>query len=489
MDAFERNMVKKLRRQRRGRWTIGILLTLFFLIGGFLGFLLVNRQEITMELLGEAEITLEYGQKYEDPGAEAVLSGRFYPASDVKLELTCLGAVDDTKTGTYTLEYIAQWGLWKKSVQRTVHVVDTQPPQIILHRSRAAYTVPGFSYEEEGFAAADNYDGDLTDRVLRTEHGGKVTYYVEDSSGNQAEVIRDIVYFDPVAPELILTGGDRVAVTAGEFFEDPGYSALDNSAGDITDRVVVTGRVNMYRAGTYELRYYVEDNYANAASAVRTVEVMAVSQPAVVKPEEKVIYLTFDDGPGPYTEELLGILREYDVKATFFVCDTEYLYTLPIMAEDGHAIGIHSVTHDYHSIYASEDAYFADLFEMREIIREMTGITTTLVRFPGGSSNTVSRFNEGIMTRLALCLRDMGFQYFDWNVDSDDAGGAKTSKRVLRNVTKGIGERSYAIVLQHDIKDFSVAAVEKIILWGLENGYEFRALDATSPTCHHGINN
>ena len=468
---------------------IAVFLLLFLVAGLTGGFLLLNQFRIDMVLYGDSTVTLDYGEDYEEAGAEATLYGKIYPAEGMPLELKQKGSVDDSTTGTYVVSYTARWGIWKETAVRTVRIEDKEPPVIILRSTHAGYTIPGSVYEEEGFAAADNYDGDLTAQVVRKEENGKVFYQVEDSNGNAAQVVREIVYYDPVAPVLTLTGGKKVVVNAGAFFEDPGYSALDNCDGDITDWVQVSGRVIPYRVGTYELKYDVKDLYDNTASAVRTVDIVAAPQPETVKPDKKVIYLTFDDGPGPCTEELLDVLKKYDVQVTFFVCDTKYVDLLTRMAEDGHSIGIHSVSHDYHSIYASEDAYFADLYEMQTIIREKTGITTTLVRFPGGSSNTVSRFNEGIMTRLSQYLHDAGFQYFDWNVDSDDAGRTKTSKKVLRNVTEGIGERNYAVVLQHDTKDYSVAAVEKIILWGLENGYEFRGLDPTSPTCHHGINN
>ena len=101
----------------------------------------------------------------------------------------------------------------------------------------------------------------------------------------------------------------------------------------------------------------------------------------------------------------------------------------------------------------------------------------------------VSRFNEGIMTSLTGAVTDAGFQYYDWNVDSNDAGGATTAEEVLNNVIAGVEGKHYAIVLQHDIKPYSVEAVEQIILWGLENGYTFRRLEPNSPNCHHNLNN
>ena len=93
------------------------------------------------------------------------------------------------------------------------------------------------------------------------------------------------------------------------------------------------------------------------------------------------------------------------------------------------------------------------------------------------------------MTRLAQALTDMGYQYFDWNVSSGDAGETTSTDQVFENVVSGIRNRDVSIVLQHDIKGYSVAAVERIIVWGLANGYTFLPLEPTSPTAHHRINN
>ena len=129
------------------------------------------------------------------------------------------------------------------------------------------------------------------------------------------------------------------------------------------------------------------------------------------------------------------------------------------------------------------------LWKVQELIYAQTGQYMDLCRFPGGSSNTVSSTNPGIMTRLAGDLQDLGYQYFDWDVKSGDAGETKSTDKVFQNVTEGVAGQPYAIVLQHDIKSFSVKAVEKILRWGRDNGYVFRALDRNCPPAHHEIVN
>ena len=175
--------------------------------------------------------------------------------------------------------------------------------------------------------------------------------------------------------------------------------------------------------------------------------------------------------------------------STFFVTASlpKYVSCIGRAFEAGHKIGVHSYSHEYEKIYADEEAFFDDFLRMQEIIRQQTGSYTDILRFPGGSSNTVSSFQPGIMTQLTEDINGLGYQYFDWNVPSGDAGETTHSSAVAQNVIDGIRELPEgraAIVLQHDIKSFSVEAVEKIIKWGLENGYTFRTLDLTSPAAH-----
>ncbi len=293
-------------------------------------------------------------------------------------------------------------------------------------------------------------------------------------------------------PTIRLTDGNEITITMCPQFQEPGFRATDKEGRDITDRVEVIGTVDSMTEGTYRLTYRVTDDGGRTAEQIRLVTVRPARQPDVVDPDGKVIYLTFDDGPGQYTQQLLDVLAKYNAKATFFVVNTSYSEKEAVMkniVDGGHAIGIHSLTHQW-SIYQSEDSFLEDLYGMQKVIEKATGVTTTLMRFPGGSSNTASKkYCAGIMTALTKKVTDLGFQYFDWNVDSNDAGGAKTADEVYQNVVNGIGNKKTAVVLMHDIKNYSVEAVEKILQWGLANGYTFQALTPESPVCHHQVNN
>ena len=147
----------------------------------------------------------------------------------------------------------------------------------------------------------------------------------------------------------------------------------------------------------------------------------------------------------------------------------------------GHTIAIHTYTHDYADIYSSEEAYYADFNKIQQLCIEQTGVLPKLVRFPGGTNNAVSKkYCTGIMTAISQSLTNKGYYYTDWNVESADAGGARTREDVFNNVISGIQKYNTSIVLQHDITQYSIEAVEDIILWGLANGYTFLPMTENS---------
>ena len=498
-------------KKRKGLWwKILLAVVAFLLVAASVAAVVIwktNVFTLSLTMNGEQEITLEYGEVFTDPGARSLFSGTILQKNPLQVQVSVENDVNVAVVGSYEVrysaQYIADYYVVKQaheiSAKRIVHVVDTQAPQITLVTDPESYVIPGNPYVEEGFSAKDNYDGDLTDKVQSVEADGVVTYTVTDSSGNTATEKREIKYHDPIPPELTLQGHEELYIDQGTAYAEPGFTATDNCDGDITDKVTVTGTVDHNKPGIYTLEYTVEDSYQNVAKVIRKVTVVELppmpelpswDPQTPVTPNGKVIYLTFDDGPSKHTGRLLDILDTYGVKATFFVVNTGNMGILSRMASAGHTVAMHSASHRYESIYSSENAYFNDLHKIQTIVTEKTGITPMILRFPGGSSNTVSKqYNAGIMTRLSAQLKEKGYRIFDWNVDSRDAGGADSMESVYANVIKGCEKRNCSIVLQHDTKGFSVDAVEWIIQWGLSNGYTFLPLDATSPVCEHTINN
>lgn len=437
---------------------------------------LVEAPRAEIILNGEKSIFLDYGDPFEDPGAEAWLIGAGGKREPIEVSTT---PFDPTQLGTTEIRYSAVYnGETLISVSRLVTVSDHESPVITLLNE------PG----ERDYSAFDNADGDISDRVERVEEADRIVYSVSDSSGNGARAEREKM------PVLELTGGERTQVAADYRFEDPGYSAIDMYGRDITDRVEIEGEVKPRVLGEYELHYTVTDDFGQTVSASRTVEIVPAELPETVL-QEKVIYLTFDDGPAAPTEELLDMLAKYDAKVTFFVTytDPRYVDLIGRAYREGHSIGLHGYAHDASKIYTGVDAYFEYFEKMQDIIYEQTGSYTRIVRFVGGSSNTSSAaWCPGIMTKLAEDLTMMGYRYYDWNIQPENAELNVTSafNNIRYNASYICEEGKDApISLQHDTGGWNIAVTERVIQWGLENGYTFKGIDLTTPEVHHWIRN
>lgn len=208
---------------------------------------------------------------------------------------------------------------------------------------------------------------------------------------------------------------------------------------------------------------------------------------------EKTVYLTFDDGPSENTEKVLDILDKYGAHATFFVTGMKpnYYDMIGEAYRRGNTIGMHTFTHDYAICYASVDAYFADLGQIAQVVKDQIGYVPYLVRFPGGSSNTVSRsYCPGIMSTLAPELLARGYQYYDWNVSSGDGGGTLPVDELVANATS-YGNFTNVILLCHDSspKTTTVEALPQIIEYYQAQGFVFKAITRETVVVHHGIQN
>ena len=222
-----------------------------------------------------------------------------------------------------------------------------------------------------------------------------------------------------------------------------------------------------------------------AVGIVRTPEerMSASSSPNNVPPGPKTVYLTFDDGPSTNTQNILDILDEYGVKATWFVKSDQRQveYVKDIWAAD-HQIAIHTYSHEYENIYASVDSYWNDLHAAGGVIKDLLGFEPTLVRFPGGSENS---YNKAVSAPIIAQMNANGTHYFDWNVSSGD--GANHDAEFLIDYTIEQSERCHsACVLMHDsaAKDSTVEALPTIIEWYIDNDFEFDVLLADSYGYH-----
>lgn len=359
-----------------------------------------------LKLLGKKEINLSLNEKYTDPGYKIVPNNKKY-------KVVIDNNIDENKTGSYEVKYSLQ----------------------------------------------------VKNKIINK--------------------VRKVNVIDNISPEITLKGSDNIKLYESSDYEEPGFIAFDNYDGDITKNVIVQNDIKE-EIGDYKITYIVEDSSGNKTMVTRNVKILDK------KKNIGTIYLTFDDGPSNNTSKILDILKQEDIKATFFLVNFNSSYNSVVkrIYDEGHSIGIHSYTHNYKLIYSSVSAYFDDLNKMNDKIKTITGSDTKLLRFPGGSSNTISSFNKGIMTTLVKEVTNAGYHYFDWNVDSSDAWSARNSNDVYNNVINNL-KRGTNIVLMHDLSsnEKTVNVLEKIIKDSKEKGYTFANITMNTKEIHHGINN
>ncbi len=407
--------------------------------------------------------------------------------SDLSDRVTITGNVDNSLVGSYRMSARVKYLFYNVKREFSINVVDKIAPSIVLKGDNPTYVCPNKDYVEDGYSANDNYDGDITDKVETIIGDNSVLYRVFDSSSNKDEIKREIIYEDKESPSIVLNGKETVYIYKGSSYKEDGYSAYDNCDGDITDKVVVTNNVNSNVTGKYKITYEVKDSSDNYFSIDR--EVIVINK--VSYSGNGVIYLTFDDGPSNLTKEILDILDREGIKATFFVCGANE-YTKRAY-NSGHTIALHSNTHNYSYIYASSSNYFSDLNSISDKVYNVINIRTKIIRFPGGSSNTISRkYKSGIMSYLTAEVVNRGYSYFDWNVDSNDAGSdVGNSTNIYYNVVNNVSHSRANVVLMHDSANHraTVNALSDIIRYGKNNGYTFKAIDDSTPVIRHGVNN
>lgn len=196
--------------------------------------------------------------------------------------------------------------------------------------------------------------------------------------------------------------------------------------------------------------------------------------------EQKVAYLTFDDGPSCNTKRVLDVLRTYEINATFFLIGSSItVNTKPIverMIKEGNAVGVHTYSHEANTMYASADTFKEDFLRAEEIINEATGKKARLCRFPWGSANN---YLKKIDKQIIPWLEEKGYYYCDWNVSAEDSVGKPTVASILHNIKKDYTRYEHPIILMHDSNTNCLTAeiLPDIIVMLKQDGYKFDTLD------------
>ncbi len=469
--------MKKLKLEKVNKKTVFLFVGLCILCLGTVLFTYLAFPQI--KLNGKSSVELNYKEVYKEKGFKATYLGK-----DVSGDVKVKGKVNSKKLREYKITYSVK-GLFTKKVTRKIKVKDLSKPVIKLSEGKEVYLCPGEKYYGEEYTAVDNYDGDIKDKVKVSLEEDTINYSVVDNAGNKTSITKKLIYQDNDKPVITLTGSTFVYAFVGEQYKELGYSASDNCSGNITNKVKVENNVNIGSSGNYTVKYSVVDDGGNTAVVERTV---IVSE----RGRNGTIYLTFDDGPqNGTTNVILDILKEEGVEATFFVTNKGPDSLIKRMHDEGHTVALHTASHNYATVYASVDAYFADLNSVSARVKRITGVDSRIIRFPGGSSNTVSRrYSSGIMTTLTQEVVNRGYRYYDWNLSSGDAaGGSPTSTQIYNNVVYSLRKDRINMVLMHDIKTYTRDALRDIIRYGKNNGYTFEKITMNTEMVRQRVNN
>lgn len=393
--------------------------------------------------------------------------------------------VDQDVLGEYTILYQMK----NKTIRLHVHVVDTIPPSV--ETKEVTINIGDDFLIEDAIAYIEDATK-TTIRLKNEEHFDQVEtknviLVIRDEGGNETEVSALIHVLEKDTTPPIITASN-IILHVGDHFDPLSYaSAYDAQDGNVAVAIIVND-VDITTPGSYSITYLAKDKHENRAE--KTIEVQVEALPPV---GNKVIYLTIDDGPSANTPAILDILDQYQVKATFFVTaqSPSYLGYIKDAYHRGHTIGLHTYSHNYASVYASDTAYFQDLQAISDVVYQQIGIHPDIIRFPGGSSNTISaNYSSGIMRRLTKAVRSKGYQYFDWNASSGDGNSSMSSSALIQNGTS-YGTYDTIMLLTHDHagSQASVEALPSIISYYLQHGYTFKTVDKQTNGYHHGINN
>ncbi len=427
---------------------------------------------ITLE--GSSIVYLNYKDKYVENGYEA-----YYMNDNVTEDVKVIGKVNTNKLGTYKIKYKVK----DSYVERIVVVEDLEQPVLETDDSDI-FICPNTKYKKEKIKAHDNVDGDITNKVKSKLYDDMIVYRVKDSSGNMTELKKKIIEKDVVKPEMTFNGSDTLYGYVGDDIKDPGVNVIDNCDGDISSNVKVESNVDKNKVGMYTITYTINDKEGNSSSLERKV---IISE----RTKNGVVYLTFDDGPNSGTTNvILDILKEEGVKATFFVTNKGPDELIKREYDEGHTVALHTASHNYALIYASDAAYFKDLESVGARVKRITGYDSKIIRFPGGSSNTISRrYSNGIMSRITQEALNRGYRYYDWNISSGDAGNTTDPNQVYRNVVNGLRRDRANMVLMHDIKPYTRDALRNIIRYCKDNGYRIEKITYDTEMIRQRVNN
>ena len=403
------------------------------------------------------------------------------------------GKKDDVKIDSSQVN-VKKVGVYKdvckyKDEEKTlkVNVVDTLPPEFDVKSKKVALnqTVEPSELVKNIKDASQTKVSFAKNYEFNKVGWQEIEVIVKDAYDNETrKKVKVNVVKDEKAPEIIVGNAN---VVVGEKIDLKALATIKDDFDKNPTLKVESDKLDTNKIGTYQVKYIAKDVSGNQSE--KTIQVEVVDK---TKDNEKVVYLTFDDGPSRHTPEVLEILKRYQCKATFFITgmNEKYRPYIKTAYDQGHTIGLHTYSHNYSKVYASTNAYFKDLDKVGKLAKEYIGFTPKYIRFPGGGSNTISRkYNKGIMSQLTKQVGKKGYIYYDWNCENGDGYAHMSQSQMLKRATSSSAKK--VMILMHDAngKQNTVDILPKVIEHYQKKGYTFKAIDDSTPVFHQHVNN
>jgi len=465
---------RKRRRFHLGRLLAVLLVPLVLIAAIYFVYLKLNPLQLKAR-----DIVVEYKEKFDPKdNIKRVFGGS---KDDVKIE----GTIDTNAKGEYPITYT--YG--NEKINAIVNVKDQKPPVLTLQEAKVDMKDKGdpkLIIKEVKDASEVTFDFKYDKKTFDERGKHKIEVTATDEDGNTTTETGTLIREEDSKAPTLVDPDQKITIKQGQELDLSAIKVKDDF--DPEPTVTMDEEFDSEEAGKQTIMIKVSDRSGNEKEYEQIVNVK--EDPAYGK---KVVYLTFDDGPSENTAKILDILDKYNAKATFFVTGNhpEYNKYMKRAAKEGHTIGLHTYTHNYSQLYSSEEAYFDDLQQISDMVEDVTGKKSKVIRFPGGSSNMISaNYVDGLMTTLTQKVQEQGYQYFDWNVDSTAASGNGVPvSQLVENATAS--DDQYINILMHDTdaKDTTVEALPEIIKYYKDKGYVFLGLDTDSYAPHHNVVN
>lgn len=469
----KRRKIKKISPKRLLKYMLGAA-GIALLV--YCGYLLFNPLQLKSE-----NITIQYNQPY-NPQSNI----RFvFLGSKKNVKIT--GDLDTSKIGDYVITYKYK----DEKINVNVKVADIVPPVLLL-KSYETDMVEEIKPEKLVESVEDDSKVTIAfedNTNINKEGKQTVTVIATDEYGNQSSGKVSVTRNKDTKAPVIENLADTIEIWQGnDVIGDPHIQISDNL--DKKPKIEIdTSKIDNTKVGEYEIVYTVTDRSGNSAKKSQNVKVIANDEF-----NKKIVYLTFDGGPSSITPQILKILEEEKVPATFFVngVDKDSAKWIRAMKELGHSVGLNSYIYDA-SVYKDSETFWQDIDKTAQLVKEQTGEDTTLLRFLGGSGNTLSKdYAYDIMTTLTREALDKGYQYYDWNVDVGDTEGDNVaSEKIAENALNHDEETMYITIVLHDEegKQTTVDALKQIIQEYKEQGFTFMPITEKSQYVHQDLNN